>query len=101
MGIKNNIPPEEIIEAISDFELTKNRMEILENTYGVKIISDCYNASYDSMKAALEYLSKVSANKRIAILGNMGELGQYEKIIHEKVGEEVYKNKVDILITVR
>lgn len=92
---------DKILEGIGNFELTKNRMEILEGQNGVKIISDCYNASYDSMKVAIEYLGKVNANKRIAILGGMGELGEYEKIMHEKVAEEICKNKIDILITVR
>ena len=101
VGIKNEIPIDKILEGIADFELTKNRMEIIENKDGVKIISDCYNASYDSMKAALEYLHRVPGEKKIAILGNMGDLGEFEQEIHEKVGEEVYKNKVDILITVR
>lgn len=101
MGIKNDVPMDKILEGIADFELTKNRMELLENSKGVKIIRDCYNASYDSMKAALEYLGKLNVNKKIAILGDMGELGEYEKTMHEKVGEEVYKNNIDILITVR
>jgi len=92
---------DKILEGIADFELTKNRMEILDGKKGVKIISDCYNASYDSMKAAIEYLGKIKANKKIAILGDMGELGEYEKLMHEKVGEEIYKNKIDVLIAVR
>ena len=65
-----------------------------------KIINDTYNASYDSMKAGLEYLHSVNGNKKIAILGDMLELGEYEKEMHEKVGEEVIKNEIDILITV-
>lgn len=75
-------------------------MEIIERKDGIKIINDCYNANYDSMKAALEYLGKIHANKKIAILGDMGELGEYAKELHEKVGEEIYNNKIDILITV-
>ncbi|MCI8519603.1 MAG: UDP-N-acetylmuramoyl-tripeptide--D-alanyl-D-alanine ligase [Clostridia bacterium] len=101
VGVKNDIPMDKILEGISDFELTKNRMEILDGAKGTKIISDCYNASYDSMKAAIEYLGKIKANKKIAILGVMGELGEYEKLMHEKVGEEIYKNKIDVLIAVR
>ena len=66
----------------------------------ITIINDCYNANYDSMKAALEYLGKLTANKRIAVLGDMLELGDFSKELHEKVGEEVYKNNIDILITV-
>ena len=75
-------------------------MEILKGINNSTIINDCYNASYDSMKAAIEYLGELKGNKKIAVLGDMLELGEYEKELHEKVGEEIYKNKIDILITI-
>ena len=100
VGIKNDIPMEEIIKGISEFELTKKRMEIKKGINESTIINDCYNANYDSMNAALEYLGITKANKKIAVLGDMLELGKEEKNLHEKVGESVYKNNIDILITV-
>ena len=100
VGLQNNIEIEKIIEGIKEFKLTKRRMEIKDGINNSKIINDSYNASYDSMKAAIEYLGEIKANKKIAVLGDMLELGSYEKELHEKVGEEVYKNKIDILVTV-
>ena len=73
-------------------------IEIIKDN--IKIINDSYNASYDSMKAVLDVMSKTEASRRIAVLGNMLELGDYAKELHEKVGEEVVKNKIDILIAV-
>ena len=52
------------------------------------------------MKAALEYLGKIENKRTIAVLGDMLELGDYSKQLHEKVGEEVVKNNIDVLITV-
>ena len=75
-------------------------MEIVDGKRGTKIINDSYNANYDSMKAALQYLEGVKSTRKIAILGNMGELGDFTEEMHNKVGEEVYHNKIDILITV-
>lgn len=95
-----NIDMQDILEGISNFELTKRRMQVEKNKEGITIINDCYNANYDSMKAAIEYLGKISANKKIAVLGDMLELGEFSKMLHEKVGEEVAKNKIDVLITV-
>ena len=95
-----NIETDKIIEGIKEFELTKRRMEVSKNSIGAIIINDAYNASYDSMKASIEYISKINGNKKIAVLGDMLELGKFEKELHEKVGEEVAKNKIDILITV-
>ena len=95
-----NIKMEDILDGIANFELTKRRMEIDKNKIGATIINDCYNANYDSMKAALDYLGKINTNRKIAVLGDMLELGEFSKMLHEKVGEVVAKNKIDILITV-
>ena len=100
LGKLFEIKMEDILDGIANFELTKRRMQIEKNKLGAIIINDCYNANYDSMKAALEYLGNIKANKKIAVLGDMLELGEFSKMLHEKVGEEVAKNKVDILITV-
>lgn len=100
VGLENNIPVENILNGIRNFKLTANRMEISESDAGAKIINDSYNASYDSVKAALESLKVMNGNRKIAVLGDILELGDFSEIIHKKVGEEVYKNKIDILITV-
>lgn len=91
---------EKIKEGIAKFELTKMRLDVKNSTNGYKIIDDCYNANYDSMKAALEYLNKIKSNKKIAVLGDMLELGEFSKELHEAVGKEVLKNNIDALVTV-
>ena len=100
VGMANNIKMEDVICGIEGFELTKRRMEISKNSKGTIIINDTYNASYDSMKAAIKCLANMNGNKKIALLGDMFELGEYEEELHRKVGEEVAKNSVDILVTV-
>ena len=95
-----NINMNNILDGIKNLELTKKRMEILKTKEGIKIINDTYNASLDSVKPAIEQLKIINGNKKIAVLGNMLELGEYSKELHEKVGEELVKNKIDILITV-
>lgn len=88
-----------IKEGIKNVELTKSRMELLR-VNGITIINDCYNANFDSMKASIESLAMMKANKKIAVLGDMLELGEYSKEIHSNTGIEVAKNDIDILITV-
>lgn len=95
-----DIPLEKMIRGIKGFELTKKRMDISKLENNITIIKDYYNANYDSMKAALEYLGKIENKRTIAVLGDMLELGDYSKQLHEKVGEEVVKNNIDVLITV-
>ena len=92
------INSEKIIKGIEEFELTKKRMDITELENGVKIINDAYNASLESMSASLKVLSEFKQNRKIAVLGDMLELGAYSQKLHEKVGEEVYQNKIDMLM---
>ena len=73
-------------------------MDIKNLNNGATIINDSYNASYESMKASLEYLSKRTDLRKIAVLGDMLELGEFSEELHKKVGEEVAKNNIDILI---
>ena len=100
VGMQLQIPIDKIKEGIRKFELTKNRMELINLPNDIVIINDCYNANYDSMKASIEYLSKTNAERKIAILGDMLELGEFSKDLHTKVGEEIIKNNIDVLLTV-
>lgn len=93
------IPMEKIKEGIQHFTLTQSRMSIEKIRDNITIINDAYNANYDSMKSALTYLGSLK-NRKIAVLGDMLELGEYSEELHEKVGQEVVKNKIDILITI-
>ena len=88
----------EIQKGISKFELTKKRMDIRVLKNGATLINDSYNASYESMKASLKYLSSRTDLRKIAVLGDMLELGDFSKELHEKVGEEVANDNIDVLI---
>lgn len=91
-----NISNEMIKEGIKKFELSKNRIENIDLPNDIRLISDCYNANYDSMKAAIELLSKYKERK-IAVLGDMLELGKYSEKIHSNIGKLINDN-IDILI---
>ena len=93
------IEADKIKSGIESFELTKKRMDITELENNVKIINDAYNASLESMRASLNVLSEYKENRKIAVLGDMFELGKFAKELHKKVGEEVAKHKIDVLIT--
>lgn len=67
---------------------------------GYKVINDCYNSSPQSVKAALGVLDTVSASRRIAVLGSIGELGDKSEELHRLVGSYVTSSGADILVTV-
>lgn len=94
LGLNNT----QIKHGIESFELTKKRMDITKLENGVTIINDSYNASLESMQASLKYLKDLKCERKIAVLGDMLELGKFAQELHQKVGKEVSENKIDILI---
>ena len=94
------IDSKDIIEAIAKFKLSPHRLEKKVSKTGITIIDDTYNANQDSMINSLSILSKVKNKRRVAILADILELGNYTKEIHENIGKKIFPNTLDILITV-
>jgi UDP-N-acetylmuramoyl-tripeptide--D-alanyl-D-alanine ligase len=76
------------------------RGEIVELPGGVTVVNDCYNANPMSMRAALEHLAASPAERRIAVLGTMAELGPGSAGYHREIGERAAALGLDMLITV-
>lgn len=80
---------------LADFRLPPMRWQT-EQIRDVTVIMDCYNANPDSMRAALETFSHLPATgRRIAVLGDMKELGQASEALHAKLGKDLGKFNVD------
>jgi UDP-N-acetylmuramoyl-tripeptide--D-alanyl-D-alanine ligase len=91
---------EECAEGLAAAPLTKARLQIKE-IHGVQFIDDSYNANPESMKAALRTLVELDTDgKRIAVLGEMGELGAESARAHNEVGEEAATLGIDHLIAI-
>src|SRR5207302_4368953 len=91
---------EECAAGLATAPLTKARLQIREIA-GVQFLDDSYNANPDSMKAALRTLVELDADgKRIAVLGEMRELGDESERGHREVGETAATLGVDHLITI-
>lgn len=86
-----------IADGISNLETTSMRLDIVKGNK-FTIIDDCYNASPDSMRAAIDVLSDLDAKRRIAILGTMKELGETSYGLHKEIGEYVNAKNIDTLI---
>ena len=95
-----NISEINIKEAINSFNLSPHRLEKITNKKGVTIIDDTYNANIDSMIAAINILGKVKNKRKIALLGDMLELGDYTEELHRKLSKPIIDNNIDITITV-
>ena len=99
VGLLLDIPMEKCIKGIETFELTKNRNDILTLDRHIRVIDGTYNANLDSMKSSIDVLSGY-AGRKIAVLGDMLELGDYEETLHRAVGAHLLKKNIDLVLTV-
>jgi UDP-N-acetylmuramoyl-tripeptide--D-alanyl-D-alanine ligase len=83
-----------------DVRFSSMRGDVVELPGGITVVNDCYNANPMSMRAALDHLAATPADRRIAILGTMAELGPDAERYHREIGEHAADREIDVLITV-
>ena len=98
VGLSLGMTTEEIRRGIEKLESLSGRFHIIE-TGEYTVVDDCYNANPVSMKASLNVLHD-ALGRKVAILGDMGELGEDERQLHEEVGVEAGKQDIQLLICV-
>jgi UDP-N-acetylmuramoyl-tripeptide--D-alanyl-D-alanine ligase len=95
-----NLPILKATEAIQKHNNPPGRMSLLRGKNDSLIIDDGYNASPSAVEKAINTLFEIKGNfKKVAILGDMRELGKYAVVEHKKIGELVAQKGIDILIT--
>jgi UDP-N-acetylmuramoyl-tripeptide--D-alanyl-D-alanine ligase len=94
------MPAQDITVAAATAQPFAGRMQILAGLMSSTIIDDSYNSSPVAAKAALDVLYAAQTPQRIAILGNMNELGDYSPQAHEEVGDYCDPEKLDVVITI-
>lgn len=100
VGDQLSMTAEEIEKGISQIKPVSGRMRRLEGINSSVIIDDTYNASPEAVKAALDTLYRMNSPHKIAILGNMNELGVYSQKLHEEIGQYCDPNEVDLVATI-
>ena len=83
-----------------DVPFSALRGERIDLPNGVAVVNDCYNANPMSMRAALDELAVTASGRRVAVLGDMLELGEAERSFHEEIGAYARERGVDLLVTV-
>ncbi len=97
VGCLAGMEPQEILCGLAKYEPTGNRQNIQQKN-GQTVIADCYNASPDSMRAALGVLGNYPCEgRRVAVLGDMLELGEHSESLHAAVGEMAKNAGIDLL----
>jgi UDP-N-acetylmuramoyl-tripeptide--D-alanyl-D-alanine ligase len=98
VGAALNLPGAAIAQGLAKFRPAAMRSQVISH-HGVQIINDCYNANPASMKAAIRLLAQwTPARQRIAVLGDMLELGQAAQQLHRELGQFVAEHELSSLI---
>ena len=98
-GISVGLTFEKIRSSLATLVTTKMRFEVIHRD-GITIVNDAYNASPASMRAAIKTAAEIYDIRKIAVLGDMFELGAVAEKAHREVGAYVAENGFDILITI-
>jgi UDP-N-acetylmuramoyl-tripeptide--D-alanyl-D-alanine ligase len=100
VGLTFGVPAGGIVDSLASFIATEKRMAVLDLN-GVTVLNDTYNANPDSTIAALETLASMKvAGKKVAVLGDMLELGASEQEEHRRVGRAAASLGIDYVLTV-
>lgn len=98
VGFHFGLTDEEIKAGLLNFETVGRRSNVIK-TETLSLIDDCYNANPDSVKSAIDSMNHF-IGRRVAILGDMFELGQEEEELHRQVGQYAAEHGVDLLLAV-
>ncbi len=94
------IAADRLVETIRDFRSGKMRGERFHHR-GILVLNDCYNSNPDAARAMIDALANAPARRRIAVLGEMLELGRWAEPLHRDVGEYAANRGIDVLVGIR
>lgn len=97
VGLDAGVPVEKVAAALGSAGMSPWRMEMAVNAQGATIINDAYNANPTSTNAALTALASLPARRRVAVLGEMAELGPDSTALHREVAERAHEMGIEVL----
>lgn len=99
VSLKLGVSVEEIQKALSYVPITERRMDKFVTNTNISVFDDTYNASYESTIAALNVIFKIKNRRKVVVLGDILELGEFSEKIHRNLGKYLKDIKPDLVIT--
>ena len=100
VALEFNVPLADVAARAASLRPSAHRGEIVRLPSGITVIDDSYNANPTATRRALDVLAQSEANRRVAVLGEMLELGHQAAALHEGVGRAAAVARIDLLLTV-
>jgi UDP-N-acetylmuramoyl-tripeptide--D-alanyl-D-alanine ligase len=100
VAIEFEVPLADLAQRAARLQPASHRGEVVRLGSGITVVDDSYNANPTATKRAIDVLSSAKATRRIAVIGEMLELGAYAIELHQGVGRHAAKGGVDLLLTV-
>lgn len=97
LGVINNIPLTKIKLGLESVQPEEHRLQAVLGPNGSIILDDTYNSSPSAMEAAIDTLLKIPARRRVLVLGEMRELGEFSENLHRQIAQMIYKEKIDLV----
>jgi UDP-N-acetylmuramoyl-tripeptide--D-alanyl-D-alanine ligase len=94
------IEPERLVAVVGELQSGKMRGERFQHN-GILVYNDCYNSNPDAVRAMIDVLRDTPARRRIAVLGEMLELGRWAEPLHRDVGTYAAEQGLDVLVGIR
>lgn len=98
LGIIEKIPLTRIKLALESLNASEHRLQAVVGPNGSIILDDTYNSSPVACEAAIDTIMRIPARRRILVLGEMKELGEYSDILHRQIAQKIYKEKIDMVL---
>jgi UDP-N-acetylmuramoyl-tripeptide--D-alanyl-D-alanine ligase len=100
VALEFDVPLADVAARAAHLKPASHRGEVLRLSSGITVIDDSYNANPTATRRALEVLASATARRRVAVIGEMLELGDHTTALHETVGRAAAKGGVDVLLAV-
>lgn len=97
LGVICGVPLTKIKIGLESIEPSEHRLQAVSGPNGSIILDDTYNSSPTALDSAIDALLAVPARRRIAVLGEMRELGKYSEDLHRQIAQRIYKEKLDLV----